>query len=111
MKAIAIVLLACACLCAQAGVFTVTNTADGGPGSLRWAITNANALPDFDVITFNIQPAGGIKVISPSSALPRITNTVAIAGGTQPGYSNSPLIEVNGSLAGCVNGLEISAIG
>ncbi len=40
---------------AHAGNFAVTTTADGGPGSLRDAITQANADPDLDTITL---PAG-----------------------------------------------------
>ena len=37
------------------GTFTVTNTADSGLGSLRWAITNANANPGTtNNINFNI---------------------------------------------------------
>ena len=34
--------------------FTVTTTADSGPGSLRQAILNANANPGMDDITFDI---------------------------------------------------------
>ena len=38
--------------------FTVTNTADSGPGSLRWAITNANANSGTaNYINFNITTA------------------------------------------------------
>lgn len=33
---------------AQAATFTVTSTADSGPGSLRQAILDANATPDAD---------------------------------------------------------------
>ena len=36
------------------GTFTVTNTADSGLGSLRWAITNANANPGTNTINFQI---------------------------------------------------------
>src|SRR5271157_1730375 len=40
--------------------FTVTNNADGGPGSLRQAILNANTAPGKDTINFNI----GVGAIS-----------------------------------------------
>ena len=37
---------------ARADTFTVTITIDGGVGSLRWAIDQANANPGADTITF-----------------------------------------------------------
>ena len=37
-----------------AATFTVTTTADSGPGSLRQAILDANASPGADTIVFNI---------------------------------------------------------
>lgn len=36
---------------AGAATFTVTSNADGGPGTLREAINNANVIPGPDVIT------------------------------------------------------------
>ena len=81
--------------------FTVTNTNDSGAGSLRQAILNANANPNSggpDVINFAI-PGGGVKTISPSSALPNISDPVIIDGTTQ-GSSSTPLIELNGANAG-----------
>src|SRR5207249_2241654 len=65
-------------------VFTVTNTADSGAGSLRQAILNANAAPGADTIAFNI-PGTGIHTIVPTSALPKSTGPVVIDGYTQPG--------------------------
>src|SRR5262245_31683824 len=69
---------------AAAGVFTVTTTADSGPGSLRQAILDANALPGYDNIDFMI-PGGGVKTIAVSSPLPQITEYVFIDGFSQPG--------------------------
>jgi titin len=75
------VLVACA---APAMVFTVTTTNDSGPGSLRQAIHDANVAAGADVIEFNL-PGSGVQTIAPLTALPEITNTVAINGYSQPG--------------------------
>ncbi len=86
----------------------VTNTNDSGAGSLRQAITTANAIPGTDTISFNIQP-GGVQTITPLSALPDVTDPVIIDGTTQPGFAGSPVIELNGASAGqnFVIGLKI----
>ena len=73
----------------------VTNTNDGGPGSLRQAILEANANPGADTIQFNIAP-GGAQTITPATPLPEITSPVTIDGSTQPGFSGNPIIELNG---------------
>lgn len=88
--------------------FTVTTATDGGAGSLRAAINQANASPGEDVINFNI-PGTGTKRIVLASALPVVRGTVTIDGATQPGYNNSPLIVLNGKDAGAANGLEVAA--
>ena len=89
-------------------VITVTNTADGGSGSLRQAITTANASSSSPVaITFSI--GSGVQTIMPSSALPALTNATILDATTQPGYAGTPIIELNGSSAGTSNGLHISA--
>jgi hypothetical protein len=104
----------------------VTNTNDNGPGSLRAAIQAANALPGTDTITFNIPgiapqvnpsasnlPAisgNGAHVITPSSALPAITDPVVIDGTSQPGFNGTPLIILNGTnLPVFADGLNITA--
>jgi hypothetical protein len=79
----------------DAATFVVSNTNDFGAGSLRQAITAANANPGADLITFSI--GSGAKTIAPNTALPKITDPVTIDGTTQPGYSGSPIIELNGS--------------
>jgi trimeric autotransporter adhesin len=66
--------------------FVVTTTADAGPGSLRQAILDANALfTSGDTITFNI-PGEGPHIISlaKGSPLPELTDSVTIDGYTQP---------------------------
>ena len=67
----------------------VTNTNDSGDGSLRQAILDANANPDYSFITFDI-PGGCPQVIYPASALPSITQGVRIDAWSQPGsHSNT----------------------
>lgn len=96
--------------------FTVINTNDTGTGSLRWALTQANATSRYDTIDFNI-PGPGPHTIFPLSQLPQITDTfgVFIAGLTQPGAFSGPnppstaalMVEVNGLSAGAAHGLWI----
>lgn len=76
--------------------FIVSTTSDGGAGSLRAAITSANASPG-SVIDFNIGASGVVQTITPASALPTITAAVTIDGTTEPGYTNTPLINLNGA--------------
>ncbi len=73
-----------------ANTFTVTNTNDSGPGSLRQAILDANATAGKDSIAFNI-PGTGVRTIKPASALPQITDPLIIDGYTQPGASPNTL--------------------
>jgi len=93
-----------------AATFTVINTTDSGPGSLRQAILNSNAAAGGDLIAFNI-PGPGIHTISPLSPLPALTDDagVTIDGYTQPGSSANTLtvgdnavlrIELNGAAMG-----------
>ena len=64
--------------------FTVTNTGDSGPGSLRRAIIDSNASPGANTISFAI-PGAGVQVIRPLTSLPAVTNPVVIEGDSQPG--------------------------
>jgi parallel beta-helix repeat protein len=84
---------------AQAATLFVSNTNDSGAGSLRQAIITANNTASLDTIEFNI-PGAGVRTITPTSQLPEITKPLIIDGTSQPGYSGTPLIELNGSLAG-----------
>lgn len=106
-------------IAANARTITVTSTGDtiavDGVVTLREAITAANTNaasgdapagdPGQDVIKFNI-PGSGVQTISPSSALPDITESITIDGYTQPGASANTLavgsdavllIELNGT--------------
>ena len=88
---------------------TVTNINDSGAGSLRDAITCSNDTAGVDTIDFNIAGAGP-HTIQPLSALPTITDAVIIDGTSQSGFAGTPVIEVDGSLAGSgVDGLTITA--
>ncbi|MFN2509424.1 MAG: hypothetical protein ABR589_11705, partial [Chthoniobacterales bacterium] len=73
-------------LAAPVAALTVTNTNDTGNGSLRQAITDANATAALDTITFDI-PGAGVHTINLLSALPTVTAPVFLAGTTQPGYT------------------------
>ena len=77
-------------------IFTVINTHDSGPGSLREAIIDANSTPNGgqpDEIHFNINAANdlgcdsgtGVCTILPETAMPFIDDPVTIDGETQPG--------------------------
>jgi hypothetical protein len=89
--------------------FTVTSTADSGAGTLRQAILDSNAQAGANTINFNIS-GQGVQTITLAAALPQITNAVTIDGTSQPGYTNTPLIEINGAKSGpFVDGLAISA--
>lgn len=89
--------------------FSVINMNDAGPDSLRQAILDANANPGPDTIAFNI-PGAGPHTIQPLSALPTVTDPVVLDATTQSGYAGTPLIELDGSLAGVgVDGLHITA--
>ena len=88
--------------------FLVINTGDSGPGSLRQAILDSDAATGgTNTIDFNI-PGSGVQTIAPLSALPAITQSVLIDGFSQPGYGETPLIELSGSQAGGGDGLTIT---
>jgi hypothetical protein len=87
--------------------FDVTLTTDTNPGGggvagdLRWAITQANAAPGADTITFTIAGAGP-HTITLAALLPNITQQVTIDGWSEPDYAGTnPVIVINGNdLAG-----------
>lgn len=70
-----------------ATVLQVTSTADSGTGTLRSAITTANAQIGPNRIEFNIAGSGCPKTIQLASALPSITDSLTIDGTTQPGHA------------------------
>jgi uncharacterized repeat protein (TIGR01451 family)/CSLREA domain-containing protein len=112
--------------CTQVGVqpgptYTVNTSDDIDDGlctqahcSLREAITVANAASGMNTIAFAI-PGSGVRTISPTSALPTITDPVIIDGLTQSGASCTSWpptlrIELHGSNTSFdVDGLRITA--
>jgi Right handed beta helix region len=98
---------------ASADTFVVTNTNDSGPGSLRQAITDANAHPNganADAINFNI-PGSGVRTVILASALPNVTDPVIIDGWTQPGWNGVPLVELTAQTGVTIDGLVITGGG
>ena len=93
----------------QGDTYTVTTTNDSGTGSLREAISFANTNPGPDIINFQIAGTPPFT-IKPASALPSISNPLTMDGSTQPGYANSPLVELNGAVAGAATaGLQFNS--
>ncbi len=100
--------------------FVVDNTHDDGPGSLRWAIEDANNSLDtaaIDSIDFSI-PGTGPHTIQLATPLPAIIDPVVIDGFSQAGSTVNEradaidarlMIELDGSRAGIGPGLSISA--
>ena len=93
---------------------SVVNLNDSGAGSLRQALLQANAAPGADTIQFSV--AGTIQLTS--GALPAISGPVTIDGTSAPGYSTSPVVEINfnhfaglqfnaGSAGSTVSGLSL----
>lgn len=97
--------------------FTVTNSDDFGPGSLRQAILDSNntleSEPNRIVFDLFILDQGfdfgtDTYTISPESALTPITNPVIIDGTTQGGFRGTPIIQLDGSIAGAASGLTVT---
>ncbi len=93
---------------APAMTFTVNNTGDNGAGSVRDAITQANATPGPDVINFDIGINTPTIIIGSGGfgPLPIITEAVTINGAT----GGATRVELDGTQAGAAaNGLTIMA--
>ena len=90
--------------------FVVSNPNDSGRGTLRAAILSSNSdTAQTNLITFNLGTSG-VQTINLASALPVISQAVTIDGTTEPGYSGTPLVELNGSGAGSgTDGLQVEA--
>src|SRR5258708_20235346 len=87
----------------------VSSLADSGPGTLRQAILDANDSPDENLVVFNF-PGSAPYTIHLLSALPAITSPIIIDGWSQPGFSGTPVVEVDGSTANnSIDGLVIQS--
>ncbi|MEM6802057.1 MAG: hypothetical protein AAF696_11680, partial [Bacteroidota bacterium] len=87
-------------------IYTVINTNDAGPGSLREAIDQANTNIGADTIHFNIGLLG-VKTITLTTGELGIRDTLFIDGSSDPAYMGMPLIEINAN--GTNRGLGIYA--
>ncbi|HNQ68642.1 MAG TPA: NosD domain-containing protein [Bacteroidales bacterium] len=91
--------------CIVAAEFTVTNTLDSGPGSLRQAITDAQASPGSNTVLFaiptsdaNYNSTSEHWVISLNSALPYIVmGNLTIDATSQTGYLGTPKLAITTS--------------
>ncbi|MEX1018079.1 MAG: right-handed parallel beta-helix repeat-containing protein, partial [Litorilinea sp.] len=88
---------------ASRAVFTVNSAADPGDAectpaacTLRAAILAANAAGEASTIEFNL-PGDGPHTIAVQTALPTLVAQITIDGTTQPGYTDAPVIELDGS--------------
>jgi parallel beta-helix repeat protein len=86
---------------ADAATFTVINTNDAGVGSLRQAITDANATASPPhTIAFGIS-GSGVHTIAPTAAFPLVNVPDIIDGATPTGWARgAPVIEISGAGAG-----------
>lgn len=123
VRAALLIVFASIASAAHAAVLTVTGTGDtiavDGLVTLREAITAANTNapsgdspagdPGLDTIAFNIGAGGAQTIAVTAAALPTITEAVNIDGTTQPGYSGTNLIFLNGAGAPIANGLRIAS--
>jgi uncharacterized repeat protein (TIGR01451 family) len=85
-----------------AATFTVTSADDSGPGTLRQAILEANALgAGPHTIAFDIPSAGRLHTITPLTPLPVLTAARTLLDATtQPGYTGAPIVEISGQSTG-----------
>lgn len=92
---------------ANAATYTVTNTADSGAGSLRQAITDANANGGADTIEFNIVGAGPHTITIGATELPEITGPTNIDATTQTDSSCGTLVPTLPSASNTPHNLQI----
>ena len=79
-------------------------------GSLRQFLINSNAIAGMQSANFSV--GSGSATITPTSALPIITDAVVLDATTQEGFASTPLVELNGSSAGAsASGFTLNAAG
>ncbi len=79
-----------------------TNTGNGNSGTLRWCINQANGLSGPHTINFSI--AGTITL---TSSLPVLNQSITIDGSTAPGFTDLPVIIIDGGSIGNGDGITI----
>lgn len=110
---------------AHSNIITVTNTADSGPGSLRYALTSAILITSPDTINFNIPTSDpnynstlGVWLIHPLSTYEYIINSNLIIdattqilnhGNTNP-YGPEVVIDGGGTVDYCFSVMNASRI-
>jgi uncharacterized repeat protein (TIGR01451 family) len=102
---------------APQATFTVTNTNDSGPGSLRQAILDANASPGLDLISLNILSVqralspDAIPIVNPLAPLPIVSDPVSLGfSATIDPITKKVVLVLDGQRAGPgANGLTITA--
>ncbi len=79
--------------------------------TLRAAIQESNARAGADTVHFDIPAAlvGGTHLIAPSSALPAVTDPLAIDAATEPDFLGTPMVTLSGQNSGFVTGLALAA--
>ncbi|MFH0878740.1 MAG: hypothetical protein V2A34_03420, partial [Lentisphaerota bacterium] len=90
--------------------YVVTNADDtlDPPGTLRWAIEQANMDANASVITFQIDGGGSLARIAVTGQLPVVTAPVTIDGWTQTGANCPPSVDVDGTAAVNAHGLWLN---
>jgi hypothetical protein len=96
---------------AQAATYTVTNTNDAGPDSLRDALEQSAAQQDEDTIEFDI-PGAGPHTIVLGSDLPGVTDNVTVDGYTQedaspPSATEAATLKVAIDASNAFRGIDI----
>lgn len=105
------------CLAATFSVDSILDNGDNNPGdgvcddgggncTLRAAIEEANALSGTDSISF---VHSGATTFTPGSAYPTITDPIVIDGTTDPDFVSTPVVELDGTGAGAVDAIHITA--
>jgi gliding motility-associated-like protein len=102
----------CGTLNSEAATYTVTSIADdGSPGTLRNAISLAEASPGADTITFDF--GGGSGTITLTSRLDTIHETLVIDGRSEPNFveGGAPVAYLEGSSTASASALYFSSAG
>lgn len=87
------VVVVCLAPASYAATFTVSGSADAGPGTLRQAILDANANPGADQIVFTV------GTVTATFSLPEITSPVGIDGS---------FVTINGPIFDCSRAFDFS---